>query len=106
MAEHPQHHEHEQKREQTSEHEHEGVLPHDDKEHGEGNYEASRHYREGVERSLREKDIERLAEEAKEALETEGDELRAAEEEGRRHIAEEDPNLYPDRKQERGADGR
>lgn len=96
MAEQP----HEPQPEQKADHEHEGVLPHDDKEHGEGNYEASRHYREGVAKTLREKDIEQLAEEAKEALDSEGEELRAAEEEGRRHIAEEDPKLYGGRAKE------
>ena len=94
MAEQPQRHE------PDKEHEHEGVLPHGDKEHGEGNYEAAHHYQEGVQRTLEDKDIERLADEAKEALEgDEGEELKAAEEEGKRHIAEEDPGLYRKGKQ-------
>lgn len=95
MAEHPHH---------EQEHKHEGELPHDDTEHGEGNREADRHYREGVQRTLHDKDVEGLAREAKEALASdEGEELHEAEEEGKRHIAEEDPEIYADRMDERGA---
>jgi len=47
---------------------------------GEGNYDASRRYRAGLEKS-----VERLGHEAEEALEgDEGDELREAEEKGKR----------------------
>lgn len=89
---------------QQTQHQHEGVLPHGDVEHGEGNYEAAHHYAEGVKRTLEEKDVEGLAEEAKEALEgDEGEELRAAEEEGKRHVADEDPEVYGKRAEERGA---
>jgi hypothetical protein len=52
---------------------------------GEGNYDASRRYREGLERSIRKGDADELAEEAKRALEgEEGRELRKAEEKGKR----------------------
>ena len=47
---------------------------------GEGSYTASRRYREGLERSVKKGDSDKLAEEAKKALEgPEGDALRAAE---------------------------
>lgn len=92
---------------QPTEHQHEGVLPHGDTEHGEGNYEAAHHYADGVKRTLHDKDVEQLAEDAREALEgEEGEELRAAEEEGKRHIADEDPEVYSDRQEERGAGNR
>lgn len=52
---------------------------------GEGNYDASRRYREGVEKSVERGDAERLARTAKEALEgEEGDELRDADERGKK----------------------
>lgn len=52
---------------------------------GEGNYDASRRYREGLEKSVREGKAEELGEKAKEALEgPEGDELRHAEEVGKK----------------------
>jgi len=52
---------------------------------GEGNYDASRRYREGLEGSVQEGDADELAEKAKEALEgSEGDELREADEKGKR----------------------
>lgn len=54
---------------------------------GEGNYDASRRYREGLEKSVEKGDAERLAHEAEEALEgKEGDELREAEEKAK-HVA-------------------
>lgn len=52
---------------------------------GEGNYDASRRYREGLEKSVKKGDAEQLGEEAKKALEgEEGEELRRAEERGKR----------------------
>ncbi len=52
---------------------------------GEGNYDASRRYREGLEKSVREGKSEELGKEAEEALEgSEGDELRKADEKGKR----------------------
>lgn len=54
-------------------------------ESGEGNYDASRRYREGLEKSVRKGNAEELGEEAKKALEgSEGAELRRAEEQGKR----------------------
>lgn len=72
------------------------------KEHGEGNKEADRHYREGVKKTLEEKDVEKLAREAAEELDNDGDDLRAAEAEGKSHIAEEDEEVYSSRLDERG----
>jgi hypothetical protein len=52
---------------------------------GEGNYDASRRYRQGLEESVKKGDANELAEKAKEALDsTEGDELREAEEAAKR----------------------
>jgi hypothetical protein len=54
---------------------------------GEGSYTASREYREGLERSIREGNSDRLAEEAAKALDgPEGPSLRAAEEAGKRAL--------------------
>lgn len=51
---------------------------------GEGNYDATRRYNEGVKKSVEKGNAEALAKKAKKALEgPEGDELREAEEEGR-----------------------
>ena len=52
---------------------------------GEGNYDASRRYREGLEQSVKKGDAEELAEKAKKDLEgEEGNALREAEEKGKR----------------------
>lgn len=52
---------------------------------GEGNYDANRHYNEGLEKSVEKGDADALAEKAKKALEgPEGDELRKAEQLGKR----------------------
>jgi len=52
---------------------------------GEGNYDASRRYRQGLEKSVREGKSEQLGKEAEEALEgPEGDALREADEKGKR----------------------
>ncbi len=52
---------------------------------GEGSVEADRRYREGVKKTVASGEVEQLAEEAKAALDgSEGDELRAAEEKGKR----------------------
>lgn len=52
---------------------------------GEGNYDATHHYNEGVEKSVEKGNAEELAKKAKKALEgPEGDALRKAEEEGKR----------------------
>jgi hypothetical protein len=51
---------------------------------GEGNYDASRRYREGLERSVEKGDADELAEKAKKALDgPEGEALRKAEERGK-----------------------
>jgi hypothetical protein len=52
---------------------------------GEGNYDASRRYRKGLEKSVREGRSEELGKKAEEALEgPEGEELRRADEKGKR----------------------
>lgn len=52
---------------------------------GEGNVEADRRYREGVKKTLASGEVEELAEEAARALDgEEGEDLRAAEERGRK----------------------
>jgi hypothetical protein len=51
---------------------------------GEGNYDASRRYRHGLERSVEKGNAAELGEKAKEAIEgSEADELRRAEEKGK-----------------------
>jgi hypothetical protein len=60
---------------------------------GEGNHEADRQYREETSRFARSGKVEKAAQEAKRALEEEGEALEAAEKEGRSHVAEEDPAL-------------
>lgn len=52
---------------------------------GEGNYDATRRYRKGLEESVRKGNAEELGERAKEALEgPEGEELRRAEEQAKK----------------------
>ena len=52
---------------------------------GEGNYDASRRYREGLEKSVQKGNSEELGKQAKEALEgSEGADLRRADERGKR----------------------
>lgn len=52
---------------------------------GEGNYDATRRYNEGLEKSVQQGNSQQLGEEAKKALEgSEGAELRRAEEQGKR----------------------
>ena len=51
---------------------------------GEGNYDASRRYREGLEKSVEKGNSEQLGKQAKEALEgSEGADLRRADEQGK-----------------------
>lgn len=51
---------------------------------GEGNYDATRRYRKGLEESVKKGNADELGEEARKALEgPEGDELREAEEEAK-----------------------
>ena len=55
-----------------------------EKNGGEGNYDASRRYREGLEKSVKQGNAEELGEKAKKALEgPEGEALRRAEEKGK-----------------------
>lgn len=52
---------------------------------GEGNYDASRRYRQGLEESVKKGNAEELGEKAKKALDgSEGDGLRRAEEQGKK----------------------
>ena len=60
---------------------------------GEGNREADRRYREATKEYISRGDVEEAAREAQRALDEEADELKAAEKEGRSHIAEEDPEV-------------
>jgi hypothetical protein len=61
-----------------------GVQGGKDGVQGEGNYDASRRYDQGVKQSVEKGDAAELAEKAKKALEgPEGDELRKAEEKGK-----------------------
>jgi hypothetical protein len=63
-----------------------------DKNEGEGNKTAARHYNEKTERFAKSGQVEEKAREAQEALEgSEGRTLEHAEAEGRSHAASEDP---------------
>jgi hypothetical protein len=60
---------------------------------GEGNHEADRQYREATKRFIDSGRVGDAAREAQRAVKENPDELEAAEEEGRSHIAEEDPEV-------------
>ena len=60
---------------------------------GEGNHEADRRYRDDTARFIASGKVEEAAREAQRALEEEGEELEAAEQEGRSRAAEEDPEV-------------
>lgn len=60
---------------------------------GEGNHEADRRYRDDTARFIASGKVEEAAREAQRALEEEGEELEAAEQEGRSRVAEEDPEV-------------
>jgi hypothetical protein len=62
-------------------------------EKGEGNHSADRRYREETRRFIDSGRVEEAAEEAKRALDQDGEALEAAEAEGKSHIAEEDPQV-------------
>ena len=61
---------------------------------GEGSKTADRRYREGVREFEEEHDPEALGRAARRDVERDEETYRAAEEEGRKHIAGEDPDLY------------
>lgn len=66
---------------------------------GEGNRTADADYRERTKRFIDSGKVDEKAKEARRALEgEEGDELREADEEGRSHAAEEDPQVVLDRR--------
>jgi hypothetical protein len=60
---------------------------------GEGNKTAARDYNRKATDHAKSGDVERDAREASEALDVEGGALREAEEEGKKRVAEEDPEL-------------
>lgn len=64
-----------------------------DKEHGEGNYRASREYNEATKRFVDEGRVEQAARDAEPADAREADELKRAEAAGKRRAKEEDPAL-------------
>ena len=65
----------------------------EDKVQGEGNYDASRNYRKGTEEFIQSGKVDRAARDAASTPAEEQQELERAEQEGRRHAAEEDPQL-------------
>ncbi len=69
---------------------------------GEGSYRASRKYDDDVREFIEKDDPEARARKAIEEVERDAPAYRKAEEEGKRHAAEEDPELY--RKGEREED--
>ena len=58
---------------------------------GEGSYSADRKYREEVERFKKEQDVEKLGKQAEQDVDKDPEGYRKAEQEGKRRIAEEDP---------------
>jgi len=66
---------------------------------GEGDYRAARSYDEHARRTAESGEVEKKAREAEKAIEgKEGDELRRAEEMGKRHSHGEDPQLHQKKK--------
>jgi hypothetical protein len=61
--------------------------------HGEGNYEATRKYNEGVRNFIRSGRVGRAARDAAPATEADELQMAAAESEGKRRTKEEDPSL-------------
>ena len=70
-----------------------------DKEHGEGNYKASRDYNERTKRFIESGKVEEAAQDAAPHDAQEAAEMQDAEEVGRSHAKEEDPALRKGRKQ-------
>ncbi len=67
----------------------------DSKVEGEGSYTAAREYDRGAEKTAKSGKVEQKAREAKQAVDgPEGDALRRAEAEGKRHSHGEDPALH------------
>ena len=60
---------------------------------GEGNHEADKRYRDETARFIASGKVEEAAREAQRAVAEEGEELEAAEQEGRSRVAEEDPEV-------------
>jgi hypothetical protein len=65
-----------------------------DQNEGEGSKSADERYREGVREFEEQHDVETLARSARREVEQDPDTYRKAEEEGKRHAAEEDRELY------------
>lgn len=59
--------------------------PRQDKEHGEGNYKATRDYNKGLAEHLKTHDVEREARDAEPRSEEEARQMEEAEREGRKH---------------------
>ena len=64
-----------------------------DKEHGEGNYKASRQYNQATKKFVESGKVEKAAREAQPETESEALQMANAEAEGRRRAKEEDPAL-------------
>jgi hypothetical protein len=60
---------------------------------GEGNHAADKRYRDETKRFVASGRVDEAARQAQQALEDDAEELEAAEEEGRAHVAEEDPEV-------------
>ncbi|MEP7205478.1 MAG: hypothetical protein ABI920_00955 [Casimicrobiaceae bacterium] len=76
-----------------------------DKEHGEGNYKASRDYNERTKRFVDSGKVESAAHDAAPANEKEAAELRQAEAVGKSHAKEEDPALQKGKPRPAGKTG-
>jgi hypothetical protein len=69
------------------------AIPSDDKEHGEGNYAASKQYNDATKQFVESGKVEDAARQAKPKDANEARDLEQAEAEGRSHAKEEDPQL-------------
>jgi hypothetical protein len=75
-----------------------------DRNEGEGNKTAARHYNEKAEQFAKSGKVDQKAHEAEDAIEgAEGRELERAEAEGKRHAAGEDPAVQGRKKSRKGA---
>jgi hypothetical protein len=70
------------------------MAANDDANEGEGNKSADRRYREGVAKTIKSGQVEKKARDAERSFDSfEGDDLRRAEAEGKKHSHGEDPAL-------------
>ena len=77
-----------------------------DKEHGEGNYKASRQYNDATKKFVESGRVDEAARNAAPKSEAESKDMRNAEAEGKRHAKEEDPALNRGQRSQDDAGGK